>query len=53
MERKDFEDKRERALLYLPVLHQICPHAGTITTTHEHMVGEEVDARERAGKLAT
>lgn len=44
VERKDFGDKREHCF-YLPVLHQICPHAGTITTTHEHMVGEEVDAR--------
>lgn len=38
---------------YLPVLHEVSPHAGAVAAAHEDVVGEEVDAGERAGELAT
>lgn len=34
------------------ILLQVCPHAGAIPTSHENMVGEEVDAWQRTGELA-
>lgn len=42
---------------YTPVPHlsvflQVGPHARPITPSHQHMVGEVVDARQRAGELA-
>lgn len=38
---------------YLPVLHEVSPHAGAVAAAHEDVVGEEVDAGERAGEFAT
>lgn len=38
---------------HLSVLFEVRPHAGPIAPSHENMVGEEVDARKRAGKLAS
>lgn len=35
------------------VLLQVGPHAGPVTTSHQNMVGEEVDARQRAGEFAS
>lgn len=44
---------RVRVSPYLPVLHQVCPHAGAVPAPHQDMVGEEIDAGQRAGELAT
>lgn len=35
------------------ILPQVCPHASPVPTSHENMVGEEIDARQRAGELSS
>lgn len=37
---------------HLVVFAEISPHAGAVPTAHQDVVGEEVDARDRAGELA-
>ena len=37
---------------HLVVLAEISPHAGAVPSAHQDVVGEEVDARDRAGELA-
>lgn len=35
------------------IFPQVRPHAGSITTPHQNVVGEEIDTRQRAGELAS
>lgn len=41
-----------RARAHLIVLAQISPHAGSVSSSHEHMVGKEVYSRYGAGEFA-
>ncbi len=37
---------------YLSILLEVGPHASSISAPHEHVIGEEVDSRKRAGEFA-
>lgn len=37
---------------HLVVFAEVCPHAGAVSTPHQHMVSKEIDPRYRAGKLS-
>lgn len=37
---------------HLVVFAEVCPHAGTVSTPHQHMVSKEIDPRYGTGKLS-
>lgn len=38
---------------HLAILLEVCPHAGPISSPHENMIGEVVDARQGTSELAS